>query len=133
MLRKHHQDILALLGKMTSELDENTLVEKLPTLQEQLEELSSTLEEHLLIEDDFLYPALREWPQPDVRYLAHQFEIELGGLSDEFCAYREKWDTSEAITESPTEFFSETEQLLAALCNRINREDNELFPLLEKE
>jgi len=95
-----------------------------------IEQLRTLLEEHLLLEDDFLYPVLKKRPDEGIRDLASRFSIELGNIKSAFVEYVGKWPSADSIVQSHSLFVSESKALLGALQNRIDREDNELFPLL---
>jgi len=132
-LRKQHKDLLALFTSLTDNLDEEISAEKAQSLREKISHLSSLLKEHFLLEDDFLYPTLKKRPQAEIRDLAYQFAIELGGIKNAFINYYEKYNTPERIAETAADFNSETKAIAIALSNRIKKEDNELFPLLENK
>jgi len=130
-LRKQHEDILIVVNKIYAGLETATDSEIAESLLNLIGQLGTLLEEHLRIEDAFLYPALKNRPQADVRNLASIFSIELGNIRKAFTEYSEKWTSSKNIVQSHSYFISESKVLLGALQHRIAKEDNELFPLIE--
>jgi hypothetical protein len=83
---------------------------------------------HLAVEDRLLYPALIGSVDQRTSTVARRFKEEMGGLSSTFTSYMREW-TDQRITAEWSAFCSETRALLAALSNRIARENNELYPL----
>ncbi len=129
-LRKQHEDILIVANKIYARLEtasDSEIAESLPVF---IRQLGILLEEHLLYEDDFLYPALKKRSQENVRNIASLFSIELGGIKKAFTEYSEKWTSSKNIVQSHSHFISESKSFLGALQHRIVKEDNELFPLI---
>ena len=128
-LKEQHKEILSIGGRISDGADTTLNVKIAMTILELIKELGELLEEHLLIEDDFLYPALKKRSQENIRDIAHQFSIELGGIKEAFFNYSTKWTSPEKIIQSQMEFTSESKALVGALQNRIVKEDKELFPL----
>ncbi len=131
-LKKQHMGILAILDQISANLHAANENECASSLLQLIKQLSSLLEEHLLIEDDFLYPALKKRPQSDIRDIAYEFSIELGGIKNVFLDYTNKWTSSKNIVQSNMDFISESKALVGALRRRIVREDRELFPIVEE-
>ena len=55
----------------------------------------------------------------------------MGGLAPAFLAYCDKW-SARAIETSWADYCGETGQILDALENRLESEDRELLPLLQR-
>ena len=93
-------------------------------------ELSSTLIAHLKAEDWVLYPRLLASVDEKVATTARAFSDEMGGLAEAYTAYVDKW-TATAIEQDWRGYCSDTQGIIEALTCRINRENRELYPLLE--
>ena len=72
--------------------------------------------------------------QPDaaLREVARRFQQEMGGLHAAFSAFTARWPTAAAISRDAAGFVGEARPLLAALEERIHREDRELFQLAQR-
>lgn len=130
-LTEQHQTILYLLTsleKETLKIKETQKFNNIPELKKILSTLSSTLKKHLLLEDDFMYPVLREHPNKEIRELAEKFSKEMGRLKQAFSAYINKWKPLENIKSSPSAFISDTQTIILALRTRIAKEEKILFP-----
>ncbi len=129
-LKKQHEDIIAIIDRMEVESKSLTEPESATALLGLIGELGRLLEEHLLIEDDFLYPVLKKRENEDIQKTAHQFEAELGGIKKSFHAYSKKWESPKEIMQLHIGFVSESKNLADALRYRIEREERDLFSLM---
>lgn len=94
--------------------------------------LTGTLRFHLAAEDRALYPQLTASRDPEVAKLARHFVDEMGEIGPAFMAYSERWGRSTAIRDDFARFCRETIAVFAALGNRIDRENRELYPLADR-
>lgn len=131
MLRKQHDGLMEQVDSIIKFIRENKDTFNKEMLLELLTNLSTELELHLLIEDDLLYPTLMKDSTESIRNVAHVFFHEVGGVKETFKRYKEKWIRQDTISESLEAFISETETMAKLLRKRIDKENNELFPLLE--
>lgn len=91
--------------------------------------LAGTLRVHLSMEDDSLYPLLLESSSAEVVATARRFQDEMGGLAATFDDYKQRW-SARAIGDDTERFAVETEEIVNALGQRINREDEQLYTLV---
>ncbi len=129
-LWEQHKEILAIGGRISDCIEATMNVETAMTILELIKELSKLLEEHLMIEDDVLYPAFKKCSDDNIRDIAHQFSIEFGSIKSTFTTYCTKWTSPEKIIQARKIFISESKALLGVLQRRIAKEEKELFPLL---
>ena len=94
-------------------------------------QMSKQLIGHLTAEDLLLYPELLRSKDATVAATAQRFVDEMGGL---LIAYRE-WVSAwpfERIAQNWSVFVSETSALLTTLERRVQRENDELYVLVER-
>ena len=132
-LTVQHKELIQTSEEILGLLDEGALSRDATHVRNLLSELSRTLTYHLTMEDDALYPALVCHPDEKIKTLSKKFSGEMGGIRDTFILYITKWPDAEAVQGSPDNFISETNEIMDALLRRIDREDNELFPLIEND
>jgi len=129
--RQQHARILKLgtrLGEQAkAAADPSTVIEVLETL----EAFTAELVEHLEQEDGYLYPAMMASDDADLSALAARYRAEMGGITDLFHLYRRRW-TAPTIQADPPRFARETALLLDGLVDRVRREDEDLYPVVEK-
>jgi hemerythrin-like domain-containing protein len=90
-----------------------------------------TLVRHLKCEDWALYPRLKASGDPYIAQLARDFIFEMGHIADEFAAYEARWP-AERVAGEWAGFRAETEAVLGAIAMRIEREEDELYPVAEQ-
>ena len=126
--RTQHDDILRAAGEISGHLKgqvDPAAVRKL------LSAFAGKVNFHLAMEDEALYPRLMQDGDASVKTRAAKFKDEMGGLGQVFSAYNTKWQVS-AIKADPEGFGNETRKVFGALAKRIERENNELYPLADK-
>ncbi len=131
MLRSQHDGLVEQVDSIVKFINENKNAFNEEMLRELLTNLSAELELHLLIEDDLLYPALMKDSTASIRNVAHVLSNELGGFKETFKRYKAKWIGQETMVESLEAFISETETMATLLRKKIDKENKQLFPLLE--
>jgi hemerythrin-like domain-containing protein len=129
--RKQHGELLAVAGEIGKTLDPAQLAKDATQARTLLSSLAGKLKVHLAMEDKTLYPRLMQDPDPKVSGLAKRFADEMGGIAEVFGGYMERWPSGRAIQEAPQQFVADTKKLFAALATRIERENNQLYPLLD--
>lgn len=85
---------------------------------------------HLAKEDRLVYPALISCRDRDTASMAHLISAEVGDLADKWRHYLSYWTVSR-IREDGEAFRAQTIAVEQALLARIEREEAELFPLLQ--
>lgn len=93
--------------------------------------LARLLMTHLALEDRILYPALLQADDADVRAATTTLQLDTGRLAERFSLYMTAW-SDDRIAKEWRIFCSETDQVLAALRKRIEREEDTLYPLAEQ-
>ena len=92
--------------------------------------LARTLMAHLALEDRFLYPLMLGSEDARISAIAAEFRSEMGGLADAFATYMTQW-SDHAIIEDWPSFCKETRTLLSELGKRMERENHEMYPLMD--
>jgi len=127
--REQHAEILGIAKKVDGALAR--LPDAAGEVRTQLTALAAKVNVHLAMEDDALYPRLQAHADPKVRTLAKKFTDEMSGIKVAFQKYIATWNEP-AIRGDAAGFVAATKGLFAALAQRIQRENTELYPLLDK-
>lgn len=96
-----------------------------------LAKLVGTLRIHLAQEDRSLYPELMASGRGGVAATARLFFEEMGQLAPQIIAYSEKWLNSSHLLADWAGFRLETDTVFAALADRIERENEILYPMAD--
>ena len=97
-----------------------------------LSKLAGVLNMHLAAEDNVLYPNLLKTENEEIRTIAQKYIDEMSSLKESFGKYLKKWPSSLSLQSNPEEFIVETEQILLLLRQRIQRENNELYYIVDR-
>ncbi len=129
-LREEHAELMRLVRRL-----EAFIARPSPPAQSELFDLrtalSSALIAHLKAEDWVLYPQLLASEDAAIASTARSFNDEMGGLAQAYTVYAEKW-TAGMIQFDWDGYCRESRTICASLVIRIAREDQELYPLLER-
>lgn len=98
-----------------------------------LSEIAGKLTVHLAMEDKHLYPNLLTHADPRVRGTAQRFVDEMGGIAAAFKGYLSAWPTPNSIAQNPAGFREATKGILQALGARIQKENAELYALVDAQ
>ena len=113
-------------------LSQTRATDSFPAVRSALARLAGALKHHLRDEDERLYPYLLEHGDLAIGELARRFCETMGGLSSQFVAFYDRWIPAGAIEAETKQFFAETDFMLGAILQRIDTEDAELYPAVDR-
>lgn len=131
--KRQHREIRELADKISMILNQDLLVQDPMEVRNLLSTLSGKLMMHLAMEDQFLYPNLMESNDSQIQTTAARFSTEMGDLVKVFKDYSAKWLNPSTIQANHEAFIKESRAIFQALLKRIDREDRELYPLVEED
>lgn len=131
-LRYQHAGIMAVIGAISDQLSEATVLDRIPDILGQMIDLSGRLKAHLASEDKLLYPMMIAADHPLASDRAAEYQEEMGGLARDFENYMSKWRSFTAIEADPSGFVAATRELFEALSDRFDRENHRLYPLADQ-
>lgn len=130
--RSQHIDLLNIAGEISEHLNVDELSKDAGPTRHLLSNLLGKLSVHLSMEDKILYPQLTNHSDSNVKTMAKKFIDEMGGIGEAVKNYKSKWTTPKTIQNDPATFISETKGILAALGQRIDKENNELYKMVDE-
>jgi len=130
-LKEQHKKIFELTSRISSLLNSDELSKDPSQVCKLLSDLADDLNYHLTLEDHSFYPALFNHPDKNIVAAATKYVDEVKGLKESFENYMSKWNSPETVQNNPDDFINETMDLFEAISNRIYKEDNVLYPLVE--
>ncbi len=129
-LKKQHSDILALIQQIDT-LAGQDLKNNAKEIAFQINSLSGKLKMHLMSEDQFLYPSLMNSENSSVKNTAQKFNQEMGGLADKLGQFVQNFNTASKILQNEGTFTVEAKKMFQLIIDRTNREDRQLYPLID--
>jgi len=130
--RDQHERMLMLAGQISQKLDLNALSKDASEVRNILSQLLGLLNIHLAMEDKALYPSMLSHSDAQISQTAKKFQEEMGGIGAVVGDYNKKWSSALKIQDNPSAFISESKNIFSALAKRIDRENNQLYPLFDK-
>lgn len=131
-LQTQHEACLAIVQDIKARCnpvaDRQTAVE----ITLMLARLTGILRIHLALEDEILYPALRNSSDPDIAEIGARFWQEMGGLADRFLEFVERWKRADVLLAEQDRFRTESAAVFKALADRIDREHRDVYPLVAR-
>lgn len=127
-LRRQHQDLCAILLRLSEAVTNRHTIQSVGTLRWQL---ARQLMAHLALEDRIFYPSVKRMPDEEIRAAALRLQAEVGTLSGDFSAYMARWSDDRVVREWPA-FCTETREIITAITTRVQREEQVLYPLAER-
>ncbi len=130
--RKQHVDIINLVNNILGSLDLDALKINSHGIRKLLTKLSNNVKVHLILEDSALYPILANSDNAEIKTKSNKFMDEMGVISKTFSNYVEKWSMGSSIKEDTSSFVDETRKVMDALLNRMERENTDLYKILDE-
>ncbi len=94
-------------------------------------DLGSTMMRHLAFEDRHLYSKLEQDDRPAIKATGQAFQSELRGHFGAYAEHAKSW-TPDRIVADWTSYRAAVTGFLAMLMARIDREERELYPLVDE-
>lgn len=132
ILDKQHITIITEINSIMSELEKGSTSMDTAAAALHISKLAGTLRIHLMQEDKFLYPGLKQSADPSVRELAEHYITEMGHLAETYRIYKDKYNTKIKITGNIHEFITESRIIMDTLKVRMAKEDNELYRIIRE-
>lgn len=129
--KKDHNEILALVAQLRT-IVQSGIAENVDAIAQQIRTMSSVIKLHLAAEDRVLYPALAKSQNPTVSKIGEQFQLEMGGIASAYMEFAGRWAIGSKVSGNPEGFKDEANNLFKALHQRIQKENQELYPLADQ-
>ncbi|GGF53729.1 hypothetical protein GCM10011332_03840 [Terasakiella brassicae] len=130
--RSHHEQIRVILSDIKRGLDLDAVTQQPENITVHIRQLFGKFSTHLALEDRAFYPRAIANDNVALSSTARKFQEEMGGLGELFHAYRQKWPGPLAISKSPADFITETNNIISLLEKRLEREEGELYALYDR-
>lgn len=130
LLKNQHLSIRELVHEIELGINSENVAEQAFHLSLKISQLSGVLGLHLKAEDEYLYPTLERSKNENIPKIAQQFSREMRNLSAKFMEYKQTYMIASNIKAEPQKFAAESKTIISALTNRLNIEDQKLYPLL---
>ena len=94
--------------------------------------MSSVIKVHLAAEDRTIYPALETTANGRLAQLGRRFQDEMVKIAADYNSFSRQWNTVGRVRADPEGFRAQANLVLRALYERVQREDRDFYPAVEK-
>ena len=131
VFRQQQEDILNLVERISSKLDEGPLTTQIDEILFLLSALRDKIAIHLVGEDDVLnFSMIRGRPE-EISAQARLHRKEISFLARRIANFANRWEDREMILCQPRRFLREAGGVFAVLDHCIQHEQQRFFPLME--
>ena len=126
---KQHQGLMGMGAEIIQAVNRPVNDDAVRNVRKLAARFKGALLVHQRMENDALYPRLLDHADPVVATEARVLFEELGDIYDAFVAFEARWGSSEAVAQDTPGYYAALKSLLKKLFRRMQREDNQLYPL----
>jgi hypothetical protein len=131
-LAQQHDEIAALLKKLTNHEDDRDIMDNAMGLSLTLGKLAGKMYLHILTEERILYPALLSLRNESVRETCKKYSTAMDNIVQRFRRYRAAYSSAGKIFAHPAAFRYRTTAIANILIQRFEDEQLVLYPILER-
>jgi len=130
-LRQHNQDIAELLDVLTVLMEHENLRGN-PNVCSLVAKFHDKVWTHLVLDDNELYGELLGDADPQIRDAARQFHDRARDIKKHFAQHVKHWCHPEQLEGGHDAFVEEAKKIFRQVREQIDYENQQMFPLLEK-
>lgn len=93
--------------------------------------MSSIIKLHLAVEDQFLYPVLRNGSNVTLATMGKKFQDEMGAIASAYMVFAGRWNHASKVSNDPEGFRADANQVLRILHERMHQENTIFYPAIE--
>jgi iron-sulfur cluster repair protein YtfE (RIC family) len=93
--------------------------------------MSSIIKLHLAVEDQVLYPALRNGGNATLAKMGKKFQDEMGAIATAYMGFAGRWNHAAKLTSDPEGFRADANTVLKILHERMRKENTVFYPAIE--
>lgn len=131
-LKRQHNEIIGVSDYILNKIKEPNLEENSRDIAKNINVIAGKMKIHSINEDKYLYPEMLNSSNIELKKLAEKYYESMIKITDEFVAYKTKYNTFIKINANTSEFKKDTKKIFDILKDRINKENTELYPLMDK-
>ena len=131
-LKRQHNEIMEVTDYILNKMKQPNLEENSRDIAKNINVIAGKLKIHLMNEDKYLYPEMLNSSNIELKKIAEKYYDRMIKITDEFSKYKTKYNTFMKINANTLEFKKDTKEIFDILKSRINKENTELYPLMDK-
>jgi len=129
--KNQHVEILARIDQLRK-LVHAGIEANVYAIAQQVKDLGTVVKLHLAIEDRILYPAVRQAPDARIAAMGEAYQNEMKGIANEYIRFTTKWSDPKHVAADPESFRAAANVVLKNVYQRMQRENREFYPAIER-
>jgi hemerythrin-like domain-containing protein len=130
-LERQHSEIKDSVLKIKQGINSINITEAVDVLVREINTLAGKLNIHMNSEDKFLYPALIESNDMQLKQMAEKYSLEMGSIHTGFNTYKNRFNTKTKILSDKDGFLKGSKEIIKLLEERVSKEDMYLYPKMK--
>ena len=129
---KHqHVDILQRIDDLRK-LTHNGIPANSHSIAQRIHDLGKVVTLHLAIEDRILYPAVRQAENAHIAAMGEAYQEEMKGIANRYIRFTNTWSDPARVAAEPDAFRAAANTVLKDVYQRMQRENREFYPAIER-
>lgn len=126
-LKRQHEEIYSAINLLKASINTGSLEDVAIEIAQKINVLAGILKIHLGTEDRYMYPYLLQSGDDELKIIAKDYVDEMGGISDAFTVYKNRFNTRSKILSDTKGLVSESKRIISVLEDRVMKEDMNLY------
>lgn len=130
-MKHQHVDILEKISFLRT-LSQSGVSSNAQQIAAAIVSMSAIIKTHLSAEDQFLYPQIEQDGNSKLRQVSTQFQREMADIVGEYDAFSRRWNIASKLMGNDEAFRRDANTLLRKVFERMQRENKDFYPLVER-
>lgn len=128
--KRQHLDILGCIAQLR-QASQAGVSENAEEIARLIIAMSSIIKLHLAVEDQVLYPALRNGNNEVLARMGTKFQDDMGAIATAYMGFAERWNQASNVARDPEGFRKDANSVLKTVHARMHKEDTVFYPAIE--
>jgi hemerythrin-like domain-containing protein len=130
-MKHQHVDILEKISFLRT-LSQSGVSSNAQQIAAAIVSMSAIIKTHLSAEDQFLYPQIEQDGNSKLRQVSTQFQREMADIVGEYDAFSRRWNIASKLMGNDEVFRRDANTVLRKVFERMQRENKDFYPLVER-
>ncbi|QMB06396.1 MULTISPECIES: hemerythrin domain-containing protein [Citrobacter freundii complex] len=130
-MKHQHVDILEKISFLRT-LSQSGVSSNAQQIAAAIVSMSAIIKTHLSAEDQFLYPQIELDGNSKLRQVSTQFQREMADIVGEYDAFSRRWNIASKLMGNDEAFRRDANTVLRKVFERMQRENKDFYPLVER-
>ncbi|MDD2881108.1 MAG: hemerythrin domain-containing protein [Rhodoferax sp.] len=128
--KRQHLDILGCIAALR-QASQAGVSENAEEIARLIIAMSGVIKLHLAVEDQVLYPALRNSNNAVLARMGTKFQDDMGAIASAYMGFAARWNQADNVAREPEGFRKDANSVLKTVYARMHKEDTVFYPAIE--